>query len=118
MTAPEISSMHTAYQNLMPMLEPLRTVIASGYALVALADFFCEVTGRYAKAGVKPLRMVYLESRPWASALTWLCLHGFMVASMLNGYGRWWQPALFMLGFGAFLGGRVHKALSFRPGRE
>lgn len=118
MTAPEISSVHTAYQNLKPMLEPLRTVIASGYALVALADFYCEVTGRYVKAGVKPLRMVYLESRPLASALTWLCLHGIMVASMVNGYGRWWQPALFMLGFGAFLGGRVYRARTFLPGLE
>lgn len=104
-----------AYHNLKAALEPLRIAVATSYGITALAECYCDVTGRYARAGVKPLRMEYLQSHPRLSALAWLLLHSFMIAGTLTFFWAWWQPAIFMLGFAVFLGGRAYRGLAFRP---
>lgn len=96
-------------------LEPLRIAVATSYGITALAECYCDVTGRYARAGVKPLRMEYVQSHPLLNALAWLLLHSFMIAGTLTFFWAWWHPAIFMLGFAVFLGGRAYRGLAFRP---
>jgi len=114
MNAPDLMNTADAYQRLKPALEPLRIAIAGFYGIAALAECYCDLSGAYERAGMKLLRVEYLQSRPWQSALAWLCLHTFILTGMLWFFWGWWKSAFLMLVFGIFLICRAYRALTFR----
>jgi hypothetical protein len=114
MSAPDLMNAANVYQHLKPAFEPLRIAIAAFYGIAALAECYCDLSGAYERAGMKLLRMEYMQSRPWLNALAWLCLHTFILTGMLWFFWGWWRSAILILVLGSFLIHRVFQALTFR----
>jgi len=112
MTSYELTNLVAAYHTMKATLEPVRIIIASIYGVTALGECYCDMSGRYERAGIKTLRMEYMAGQPRLSALAWLCLHALIIVGALEFFWRWWQPAIFMLGFTVFLGERVCRAFT------